>query len=126
MIDHIPSTVEVEKPWGRFEQYTHNTPSTVKVITVRGGGTLSLQYHHQRDEMWVVLDDGAVVEVGDAVLRPQPGEKVFIPRTVKHRLSAVGDSSVRILEVSFGYFDEEDIVRLSDVYERPTVGQGVR
>jgi mannose-1-phosphate guanylyltransferase/mannose-6-phosphate isomerase len=100
MIDHIPSTVEVEKPWGRFEQYTHNILSTVKVITVQRGGTLSLQYHHQRDELWVVLDSGALVEIGDCVLRPQPGEKVFIPRPAKHRLSALKDGPVRILEVS--------------------------
>ena len=125
MIDHLPSTLEVEKPWGRFEQYTHNLPSTVKVITVQQGGALSLQYHHQRDELWVVLDAGARIELGDAVLTPQEGDKIFIPRMTTHRLSA-GDKTVRILEVSFGDFDEGDIVRLSDVYERPTVGQGVR
>ena len=125
MIDHLPSTLEVEKPWGRFEQYTHNLPSTVKVITVQQGGALSLQYHHRRDELWVVLDAGARVELGDAVLNPQEGDKIFIPRMTTHRLSA-GDKAVRILEVSFGDFDEGDIVRLSDVYERPTVGQDVR
>ena len=117
MIDHLPSTLEVEKPWGRFEQYTHNLPSTVKVITVQQGGALSLQYHHQRDELWVVLDAGARIELGDAVLYPRVGDKVFIPRTTTHRLSA-GGGPVRILEVSFGEFDENDIVRLDDVYGR--------
>jgi mannose-1-phosphate guanylyltransferase/mannose-6-phosphate isomerase len=125
MIDHIPSTVEVEKPWGRFERYTHNILSTVKVITVERGGTLSLQYHHRRDELWVVLDSGALIEVGDAILRPSAGAKVFIPRTVQHRLSAVGDSPVRILEISFGEFEEDDIVRLEDVYGRVGVHEGV-
>jgi mannose-6-phosphate isomerase len=122
MIDQIPSALEVEKPWGRFEQYTHNALSTVKVITVQRGGTLSLQYHHHRDELWVVLDSGAQIEVGDAVLRPQAGARVFVPRTVRHRLSAVGDGPVRILEVSFGEFDEDDIVRLDDVYGRTSDG----
>jgi mannose-6-phosphate isomerase len=118
MIDHIPSTLEVEKPWGKFEQYTHNLPSTVKIITVAPGGTLSRQYHHHRDELWVVLDAGARIELGDAVLYPQAGDKVFIPRTTNHRLSADGDGPVRILEVSFGEFDENDIVRLDDAYGR--------
>ena len=35
-----------------------------------------------------------------------------------HRLSTAGESEVRILEISFGEFDEEDIVRLDDVYGR--------
>lgn len=118
MIDRTPPALEVEKPWGKFEQYTHNILSTVKVITVQRGGALSLQYHHRRDELWVVLDAGARIELGDAVLHPQAGDKVFIPRTTKHRLSAGGDGPVRILEVSFGEFDEDDIVRLEDVYGR--------
>jgi mannose-1-phosphate guanylyltransferase/mannose-6-phosphate isomerase len=110
--------MRVEKPWGEFEQYTHNALSTVKVITVRPGGILSLQYHHWRDELWVVLDSGAQVELGDRVLRPEKGERIFIPRGTAHRLSSVGREPVRVLEVSFGKFDEEDIVRLEDVYGR--------
>lgn len=117
-MDHGPHSVKVDKPWGRFEQYTHNLPSTVKIITVAPGGTLSRQYHHQRDELWVVLDPGAKVELGESVLYPDPEEKLYIPRETIHRLSAEGDEPVRILEVSFGEFDEEDIVRLEDVYGR--------
>lgn len=118
MIDHVPHVVEVEKPWGKFEQYTHNTPSTVKIITVQPGGALSLQYHHRRDELWVVLDAGARIQLGDVIIRPRVGERVFISRTTAHRLSAPADRAVRILEVSLGEFDEEDIVRLDDVYGR--------
>ncbi len=118
MIQHIRSTVKVEKPWGRFEQYTHNLPCTVKIITVSAGGTLSRQYHHKRDELWVVLDEGARVELDEEVLHPEVEEKLFIPRGVVHRLSSVGEGAVRILEISFGEFDEEDIVRLEDLYGR--------
>jgi mannose-6-phosphate isomerase len=118
VIDNVPPTKEVEKPWGRFEQYTHNTSSTVKVITVQPGGSLSLQYHHGRDELWVVLDEGAEIELGDTIIWPRVGERVFIPRKTVHRLAATGDRAVRILEVSFGEFDENDIVRLEDVYGR--------
>ena len=49
---------------------------------------------------------------------PETGEKIFIPRGTVHRLSAAGEREVRILEISFGEFDEEDIVRLEDVYGR--------
>jgi mannose-6-phosphate isomerase len=113
-----PPWVRVEKPWGKFEQYTHNLPSTVKIITVDPGGILSSQYHHRRDELWVVLDPGAKVELGYDVLHPAPGEKLYIPRETVHRLSCVGERPVRILEVSFGEFDEDDIIRLEDIYGR--------
>jgi mannose-1-phosphate guanylyltransferase/mannose-6-phosphate isomerase len=117
-LDNRPPSVRVEKPWGRFEQYAHNVTCTVKIITVLPGGTLSRQYHHHRDELWVVLDPGARVELGEQVLLPDTEEKLFIPRGTVHRLSCAGQEPVRILEVSFGVFDEDDIVRLEDVYGR--------
>lgn len=117
-MDYSPPSVKVEKPWGRFEQFTHNLPSTVKIITVAPGAILSRQYHHQRDELWVVLDAGAEVELGEDILHPEPEEKLFIPRETIHRLSAAGEEPVRVLEISFGEFDESDIVRLEDVYGR--------
>ena len=127
--ESAPTTLgvkKVEKPWGRFEQYTHNAPSTVKVITVEPGGRLSRQYHHGRDELWVVLDPGIRVEVGEEIVDPEPEEKVYIPRGTAHRLSCVGENPARILEVSFGVFDEDDIVRTEDVYGRagPEEGAG--
>ena len=117
-MDYRPPSIKVDKPWGRFEQYTHNLPCTVKIITVASGGVLSRQYHHQRDELWVVLDPGACVELDGKVLHPEQEEKLFIPRETIHRLSATGENDVRILEISFGEFDENDIVRLEDVYGR--------
>lgn len=117
-VDNRPASVQVDKPWGRFEQYTHNLPCTVKIITVVPGGTLSRQYHEGRDELWVVLDSGARIELGEDVLEPESGEEFFIPRQTVHRLSTVGKEPVRILEISFGEFNEEDIVRLEDVYGR--------
>ena len=121
MLDHTPQAIKVEKPWGEFEQYTHNQKSTVKIIIAAPGGILSSQYHFKRDELWVVLDEGARVELGHEILYPHPQQKVFIPHETIHRLSAVGDKPVRVLEISFGEFDEEDIVRLEDAYGR--VGQ---
>ena len=117
-MDNRPTSIKAEKPWGSFERYTHNLTSTVKIITVAPGGTLSSQYHHKRDELWVVLDPGARVELGGEVVEPGAGEELYIPRGTVHRLSATGDEPVRILEVSFGEFEEGDIVRLDDVYGR--------
>jgi mannose-6-phosphate isomerase len=118
MLEYTPQSLKVKKPWGEFEQFTHNQESTVKILTVQPGGVLSSQYHFKRDELWLVLDNGAKVEIGDRTLFPRQGEKVFIPNHTPHRLSVVGDEPVRVMEVSFGKFDEEDIVRLDDVYGR--------
>jgi mannose-6-phosphate isomerase len=118
MLDQIPTAERVEKPWGKFEQYVHNAACTVKIITVAPGGTLSRQYHRNRDEFWVVLDERACVERDGETLYPAPEEKLFIPRWTVHRLSAEGDGPVRILEISPGEFDEDDIDCLDDVYGR--------
>lgn len=117
-VPEAPPSVKVDKPWGRFEQYTHNLPSTVKIITVAPGGVLSRQFHHQRDELWVMLDDGVKVELDGETFYPVRGEKLYIPRETIHRLATDEDFEVRVLEISFGDFDEEDIVRLDDLYGR--------
>lgn len=116
--NEAPPSLTVEKPWGRFEQYTHNLPCTVKIITVAPGGVLSRQYHHRRDELWVALDPGVRVELDGETLSPEPGERLYIPRGTVHRLSSGSREPVRILEISFGDFDEDDIVRLDDLYGR--------
>jgi mannose-6-phosphate isomerase len=109
---------EEKRPWGGFRRYTHNQLSTVKIITVRPGEILSLQYHHHRDELWVALDRGLRVTLGDRVWDPEPYEEIFIPQGSKHRIAGVGSDPSRWLEISFGEFDEEDIVRLDDHYGR--------
>jgi mannose-6-phosphate isomerase-like protein (cupin superfamily) len=90
----------------------------VKIITVKPGEILSLQYHHHRDELWVALDAGLRVTLGDRVWDPEPSEEIFIPHGSKHRIAGVGSKPSRWLEISFGEFDEEDIVRLEDHYGR--------
>lgn len=120
MIEHTPQPLKVEKPWGAFERFTHNQESTVKILTVNPGGVLSNQYHFRRDELWMILDAGARVDLGTVAIYPEPGETIFIPNQTPHRLSAVGDGPVRVMEISFGDFDEEDIVRIDDVYGRIT------
>ena len=54
-----------ERPWGNFRQFTHNEPSTVKIITVKSGEELSLQSHEKRSEFWRVVGGSGVVEIGD-------------------------------------------------------------
>jgi len=105
------------KPWGNFIQFCNNESCTVKIIHVNPNEQLSLQYHHDRDEFWRVLSGAALVQIGEEMLKASEGDEFMIPRLAKHRIKTE-DSTVRILEISFGRFDEKDIVRLEDKYGR--------
>ena len=115
-----PSTLHVDKPWGSFDQYVLNAPCTVKILTCNPGAKLSLQRHKHRNELWVALDAGVVVELDGKILTPDKGSQIWLPAGSVHRLSceASRTSPVRVLEVSLGTFDENDIERLEDVYGR--------
>lgn len=117
-IDRLGAVVRDERPWGAFERFTLNEPSTVKIITVRAGQTLSLQRHEHRDEMWVALDPGLVFEIDGRTVNPEVGDRVLIRARQTHRLRCSGDAPARIMEIAFGHFDEEDIERLEDAYGR--------
>ena len=118
MHNQLKDYLHVDKPWGFFDQYTLNEISTVKILTVTSGQRLSYQSHKTRSELWVVLDEGLVISLNDQEIRPKVGEKIFLPVGSKHRLAFVGEGEGRVLEISFGHFDEEDIVRYQDDYKR--------
>jgi mannose-1-phosphate guanylyltransferase/mannose-6-phosphate isomerase len=107
----------VKKPWGTFKRYTLNELVTVKILTVNSGQCLSKQSHRMRSELWVPLDEGAEMEIGDRKIYPKKEDEVWIPQGVAHRLSSK-DNKVRVLEISFGNFDEEDVIRYEDKYGR--------
>ena len=107
----------VEKPWGRFEQFTKQEPVTVKILTVNPNESLSFQLHHKREEFWKVLSGECEITLGDSTIYAGEGDEYFIEKKQKHRVKA-NSSQVRILEISFGDFDENDIIRLEDKYQR--------
>lgn len=111
----------VDKPWGRVVTYAHNQPSTVRVITVEPGQETSVHFHRMRDETWVVLDPGLVVEIGERAVNAAPGEEFVIPAEQSHRIRCDGPGPGRILEVAYGYTTEDDSQRLVDDYGRPLV-----
>lgn len=118
-----PAIPVVERPWGSFNQYAFNTECTVSLLTVKPGQRLSLQSHTGRAELWIVIDDGALIQVDDHIGIYRAGEEVWIPVNVRHRLSCTGDKPVRVLEVTFGNWQQADITRYEDDYDRPKVGE---
>lgn len=105
------------RPWGNFKRYAFNEKCTVKILTVGPKEMLSKQRHKKRDELWIIIDDGLKIELNDKIIFPKPGDEIVILRDTWHRLLSLG-SKGRVLEISFGYFDENDIERCDDIYGR--------
>jgi mannose-6-phosphate isomerase-like protein (cupin superfamily) len=111
----------VDKPWGHELIYALTDRYCGKVLFVRAGQSLSLQYHEVKDEAWYVQTGKAALELGEVgrgdALRTVtivPGDALhFTPGTI-HRVTAIEDTT--ILEVSTPELD--DVVRLEDRYGR--------
>jgi mannose-6-phosphate isomerase-like protein (cupin superfamily) len=110
----------VEKPWGWELIWAHTDAYVGKILFVKAGESLSLQFHVVKDESWYVQSGRARLELGEpgaAVLNESVitgGESFhFTPGTV-HRVTALEDTTV--IEVSTPHLD--DVVRLEDQYGR--------
>lgn len=116
-LTELPATVH--RPWGTYASLKEEDGYKVKRITVKPGQSLSLQYHHQRAEHWVVVQGKALVQIGDQELETMPGQYRHIPLKEKHRLTNIGEGTLVLIEVQCGaYLGEDDIVRLADTYGR--------
>jgi len=109
--------ITVKRPWGKFEQFCLNEKCTVKILTIKSGEELSLQYHKKREEFWKVVVGKAEIIIGKKVKNAREGDEFVIPKKTKHQ-AKTGKETVKILEICFGKFDEGDIVRLEDKYHR--------
>jgi mannose-6-phosphate isomerase len=110
---------KVEKPWGWELVWAEAEDYVGKLLFVRAGESLSLQYHEVKDESWLVQEGRARLELGDVdgeleTVEIVPGDAFrFHPGTV-HRVTAVEDTLV--IEVSTNHLS--DVVRLEDRYGR--------
>jgi mannose-6-phosphate isomerase-like protein (cupin superfamily) len=109
----------VEKPWGWELVWAETETYVGKLLFVRTGESLSLQYHEVKDESWLVREGRARLELGEVggeleAFEIRAGDAFrFRPRTV-HRVTALEDTLV--LEVSTPHL--ADVVRLEDAYGR--------
>jgi mannose-6-phosphate isomerase-like protein (cupin superfamily) len=113
------TTRHVDKPWGHETIWAHTDCYVGKVLHVRRGESLSLQYHERKEETIRVLSGALDFQVGGAgeplrTVRLGPGDGWHIAPGLRHRMVAVEDTD--ILEVSTPELD--DVVRLEDRYGR--------
>ena len=116
----VVEPTKVDKPWGHELVWALTDDYCGKILFVKAGEALSLQFHREKDESWLVHSGRAELEMGT------PGAKVpslevvgagaafrIRPGTV-HRVKALEDTT--IIEVSTPQI--EDVVRLEDRYGR--------
>lgn len=112
-------TRRVEKPWGHELHFALTDRYCGKVLVVRAGEALSLQYHERKDETLHLhagrarIDAGAAADALDSV-ELAAGDSIHLPPGTVHRLVALEDCV--ILEASTPEVD--DVVRLDDRYGR--------
>jgi mannose-6-phosphate isomerase len=109
----------VPKPWGHETIWASTELYVGKVLHIKAGHSLSLQYHHQKDETIHLLLGTMIyrVKVGDGPLEDvqlREGESFRNTPGTIHQMEAVTDCDV--LEVSTPHLD--DVVRLTDRYGR--------
>jgi mannose-6-phosphate isomerase-like protein (cupin superfamily) len=125
---HTPKIVE--KPWGREIWFADQATYAGKVLEVRKGCRLSLQYHERKTETLHLLSGHMrltfrAMAPGEtpaaSLVTPAdesfwlPGAALHIPARTIHRFEALEDCV--LLEVSTP--DLTDIVRLQDDFARP-------
>jgi mannose-6-phosphate isomerase-like protein (cupin superfamily) len=109
----------VEKPWGWELVWAETEAYVGKLLFVKAGQSLSLQYHEVKDEAWLVQEGRASLELGRVgepleTVEIGPGDAFrYRPGTV-HRVTSVED--LLVIEVSTPHLD--DVVRLEDRYGR--------
>jgi mannose-6-phosphate isomerase-like protein (cupin superfamily) len=111
---------KVEKPWGHELIWSKTDHYAGKILFVKAGESLSLQFHKVKDEAWYILSGRAELELGgpgESVLNSEvvaAGAAFHFPPGTVHRVTAVEDTT--IFEVSTP--ELEDVVRLEDRYGR--------
>jgi mannose-6-phosphate isomerase-like protein (cupin superfamily) len=111
---------KVDKPWGYELHWALTDRYVGKVLHVRAGHALSLQYHNRKDETILLWSGKILMEVqeGDRLVKREMvrGDRLHITPGTIHRMTAIEDSD--IIEVSTPELD--DVVRLEDRYGRVT------
>ena len=108
----------VPKPWGHETIWAHTDRYVGKILHIKAGHALSVQYHERKDETVFLLSGELIYRVREAGelrdVQLRVGEAFRITPGTIHQMEAVTDCDV--LEASTPELD--DVVRLDDRYGR--------
>lgn len=106
----------IHKPWGSEELFSKNEQTTVKIMNIKKDARNSLHYHRKKDEIVHCLSGTGILQVSSNLYKLVPGATYNVKRDIIHRIRAL--ESLKILEISIGETDENDIKRFEDDYGR--------
>ena len=137
---NIPAITIVTRPWGFYKMFVENQPCTAKILHIRPGEMLSLQYHRIRTQVYYIMDEFSVYlsdipipkEIDNNIdllqifttehvkeHKCKKGDINNIPKFVIHRPFYSGIQEYGcIVDMAFGINDENDIFRIKDKYVR--------
>jgi mannose-6-phosphate isomerase-like protein (cupin superfamily) len=109
----------VMKPWGHELLWARTDRYVGKILHIKAGEALSLQYHRVKDETIMVLAGRLQLQFFAEGEPPRsrelgPREPFHVTPGLRHRMVALEDTEV--LEVSTPELD--DVVRIDDRYGR--------
>jgi len=108
------------RPWGNYEVLLDDEDCKVKKITIKPKSRPSYQYHHKRSEIWIMVSGHGQVTLDDKERFVTSGDIIEVPIECRHRIENQDESkNLVFIEIQQGtYFGEDDIVRVSDDYDR--------
>jgi mannose-6-phosphate isomerase-like protein (cupin superfamily) len=118
----------IPKPWGREIWFAHTAKYAGKILEVKKGARLSLQYHERKSETQYLYEGKILLTIGRNPKRLKkkilkPGMAVNLKPGTIHRLEGMAPLS-KIFEVSTPELD--DVVKLADDYGRRGKGNNFK
>jgi mannose-1-phosphate guanylyltransferase/mannose-6-phosphate isomerase len=107
------------RPWGKYTNLFKGKGFLIKELLINAKGILSLQKHHHRAEHWLVTQGNPEITYNNKIFILKKNDYLHIPLKTIHRITNLGNKSIKILEAQTGpLLKESDIIRYEDIYGR--------
>jgi mannose-6-phosphate isomerase len=116
---HISECKKTDKPWGYEVLWAQTKDYVAKLMQIRAGHRMSLQYHEKKEETLYVMSGVLIVwqsEDDEKWMALQPGDIYHVKPGQIHRFGADNTGDVMLIEVSTDHLD--DVIRIKDDYDR--------
>lgn len=105
----------IKKPWGKEVWFAGTKKYVGKLLYIKKGHRLSLQYHRKKDETIFVLQGSVLLTTNGRTKKMRIGSAIHLPPRTIHRMTAKYGDAI-LVEVSTP--EVSDVVRLEDDYKR--------
>jgi mannose-6-phosphate isomerase-like protein (cupin superfamily) len=118
-VKHISECKKTDKPWGYEVLWAQTKDYVAKLMQIRAGHRMSLQYHKKKEETLYVMSGLLIVwesEDDEKWVALNPGDIYHVKPGQIHRFGADLTGDTMLIEVSTQHIN--DVVRIKDDYKR--------